>query len=52
MGKFYTQLSIEDRTMIQTQLTMGIKASVIARGLGLHCQSKSRYTFTNSHTTG
>ena len=34
MGKFYTQLSIEERTMIQTQLAMGVKSAVIARGLG------------------
>jgi IS30 family transposase len=33
MGKFYTQLSIEERTMIQTQLAMGVKAAVIAREL-------------------
>jgi IS30 family transposase len=34
MGKFYAQLSIEERTMIQTQLAMGVKAAAIARGLG------------------
>ena len=34
MGKFYTQLSIEERTMIPTQLAMGIKASAIARDWG------------------
>lgn len=34
MGKTYTQLSIEDRAMIQTQLSMGLKPSQIARELG------------------
>jgi len=47
MGKFYTQLSIEDRTMIQTQLTMGIKASVIARGLGRCASTLSRELHRN-----
>ena len=47
MGKFYTQLSIEDRTMIETQLTMGIKASVIARGLGRCASTLSRELHRN-----
>ena len=47
VGKFYTQLSIEDRTMIQTQLTMGIKASVIARGLGRCASTLSRELHSN-----
>lgn len=34
MGKIYTQLSIEERTMIQAQLSMGLKPSRIARELG------------------
>jgi IS30 family transposase len=34
MGKFYAQLSIEERTMIQMQLSMGMKAATIAKGLG------------------
>ncbi len=33
MGKIYEQLSIEERTMIQTQLEMGIKQSAIALGV-------------------
>ena len=33
MGKVYKQLSIEERTMIQTQLEMGIKPAAIAKGL-------------------
>ena len=33
MGKIYEQLSIEERTMIQTQLERGIKPAEIAKGL-------------------
>jgi hypothetical protein len=33
MGKIYQQLSIEERTMIQTQLEMGIRPAAIAVGL-------------------
>jgi hypothetical protein len=32
MGKIYKQLNIEERTMIQTQLEMGIKPAAIALG--------------------
>ena len=34
MGRNYKQLSIEERTMIQTQLEMGIKPGAIAVELG------------------
>ena len=34
MGKIYKQLSIEERTMIQTQLSMGRKHGQIAQELG------------------
>jgi len=34
MEKKYKQLSLEERTMIQTQLSMGIKFGKIAQGLG------------------
>ena len=34
MGKIYKQLSVEERTMIQTQLSMGLKPGQIARELG------------------
>jgi len=34
MGKIYTQLRLEERTMIQTQLEMGVKPAAIALGLG------------------
>jgi hypothetical protein len=33
MGKIYEQLSIEERTMIQTQLELGIKPAAIATGM-------------------
>lgn len=34
MGKTYKQLGIEKRTMIQMQLSMGLKPGQIARELG------------------
>ena len=34
MGKNYKQLSLEERTMIQMQLEMGVKPAAIAVGLG------------------
>ncbi len=34
MGKIYKQLSIEEKTMIQTQLSMRFKPGQIARELG------------------
>ena len=42
MGKNYKQLSIEERTMIQTQLEMGIKPAVIAAGLNRSASTLSR----------
>jgi len=42
MGKNYCQLSIEERTMIQTQLEMGIKPTVIASGLNRSASTLSR----------
>ena len=42
MGKIYDQLSIEERTMIQTQLELGIKAAAIARSLGRSASTLSR----------
>ena len=42
MEKHYKQLSIEERTLIQTQLEMGIKPSVIARELGRSASTLSR----------
>ena len=42
MGKSYSQLSIEERTMIQTQLEMGIKPAAIALGLNRSVSTVSR----------
>ena len=42
MGKYYRQLSIDERTMIQTQLQMGIKPAVIAEGLNRSASTLSR----------
>ena len=42
MGKSYCQLSVEERTMIQTQLEMGIKPAVIASGLNRSASTLSR----------
>ena len=42
MGKIYKQLSIEERTMIQTQLSMGLKPEQIARELGRSAGTLSR----------
>ena len=42
MGKNYCQLSIEERTMIQTQLGMGIKPAAIALGLNRSTSTLSR----------
>ena len=42
MGKIYSQLSIEERTMIQTQLEMGLKPAAIALGLNRSTSTLSR----------
>lgn len=42
MGKIYKQSSIEERTMIQTQLEMGIKPAAIARGRNRSASTLSR----------
>jgi len=44
MAKIYQQLSIEERTMIQTQLEMGVKAAEIARGIETRVLSMNRLT--------
>ena len=46
MGK-YKQLSIEERSVIQTQLTLGFKASWIAIGLGRSTSTISRELYRN-----
>ena len=48
MGKIYEQLSIEERTMIQTQLEMGIKPAAIAFGLSRSASTISRELHRNS----
>lgn len=48
MGKIYEQLSIEERTMIQTQLEMGIKPAAIALGLSRSASTISRELRRNS----
>ena len=50
MGKNYTQLSIEERTMIQTQLSMGHKPGQIARELGRSAGTLSRELKRNEWT--
>ncbi len=42
MGKLYKQLSLEERTMIQMRLSMGIKPGQIARELGRSAGTLSR----------
>jgi IS30 family transposase len=42
MKKNYTHLSIEERTMIQTQLSMGYKPGRIAREFGRSAATLSR----------
>lgn len=42
MGKNHSQLSIEERTMIQTQLEMGVKPAAIALGLNRSASTLSR----------
>ena len=42
MGNIYDQLSLEERTMIQTQLEMGIKPAAIANGLNRPASTLSR----------
>ena len=42
MGKSYSQLSIEERTLIQTQLSIGMKPAEIADGLKRSASTLSR----------
>ena len=50
MGKIYKQLSIEERTMIQTQLSMGCKPGQIAQELGRSAGTLSRELKRNGWT--
>src|SRR5688572_4358673 len=52
MGKIYCQLSIEERTMIQTQLEMGIKPATIALGLNRSASTLSRELSRNGWVRG
>lgn len=47
MGKIYQQLSLEERTMIQMQLEMGIKPTAIALGLNRSASAISRELHRN-----
>jgi hypothetical protein len=47
MGKIYEQLSIEERTMIQTQLEMGIRPAAIAIGLNRSASVQTRHEAKN-----
>ena len=42
MGKSYKQLSIEERTLIETQLSIGMKPAEIAEGLKRSASTLSR----------
>ncbi|MDP2815730.1 MAG: helix-turn-helix domain-containing protein [Rectinemataceae bacterium] len=48
MGKIYQQLSLEEQTMIQTQLEMGIKPAAIALGLNRSASTILRELHRNS----
>ena len=50
MGKNYKQLSIEERTMIQTQLGLGMKPAAIAEGLNRSASTLSRELRRNRWT--
>lgn len=50
MGKIYTQLSLEERTMIHTQLEMGLKPTAIAMGLNRSASTLSRELRRNGWT--
>ena len=50
MGRIYRQLSIEERTMIQTQLEMGMKPAAIAAGLNRSASTLVRELRRNGWT--
>lgn len=50
MGKIYTQLSFEERTMIHTQLEMGLNPAAIALGLNRSASTLSRELRRNGWT--
>ncbi len=50
MGNIYTQLSLQERTMIHTQLEMGLTPAAIARGLNRSASTLSRELRRNGWT--
>jgi IS30 family transposase len=50
MGNIYTQLSLEERTMIDTQLEMGLNPAAIAMGLNRSASTLSREPCRNGRT--
>ena len=50
MGNIYTQLSLEERTMIHTQLEMGLNPAAIAMGLNRSASTLSRELRRNGWT--
>ena len=50
MGTIYDQLSLEERTMIHTQLGMGLKPAAIARELNRSASTLSRELRRNGWT--
>ena len=50
MGTIYKQLSIEERTMLHTQLEQGLKPAAIALGLGRSASTLSRELRRNGWT--
>jgi len=50
MANIYTQLSLEERTMIHTQLEMGLKPTAIAMGLNRAASTRSRELRRNGWT--
>ncbi len=50
MGNIYTQLSLQERTMIHTQLERGINPAAIARGLNRSASTLSRELRRNGWT--
>jgi IS30 family transposase len=50
MGRIYEQLSIEERTMIQTQLELGFRPAAIAAGLNRSASTLSRELHRNGWT--
>ena len=50
MGKIYTQLSLQERTMIHMQLERGLTPAAIALGLNRSASTRSRELRRNAWT--